>query len=184
MLANRLRMATGTWRTLASYTADKNTVSFNGFAIRIVIDAAGFASVDGKKMRFTFQASSGAGEQLNIASARVYEQAAAGDAYDGHATNNSDITFDGGNGGSGTITTGAQKLSDEIDVSWFDNTKALVIAIGVTGVGLGNAAAKTTIANWESYTKTAASGETDTADVSTYSPNDDGIALVKVEVFS
>lgn len=169
------------WRTLGSYTPDTNKNGFNTYGFRVVIAAAAFA-YNGNKMRFTFQASSTASASLVVSSARVYEQAAAGDAYDGNASNNADITFSGG-GSSGTISTGSTLLSDEISTTWFDNTKALVIAFGLADGLHDDVASKVTVTNWETYIKSGGSTETDTANVTGYTADNDGSGLVKVEVF-
>ncbi|MGE0254352.1 MAG: hypothetical protein AB7N54_08610 [Alphaproteobacteria bacterium] len=171
--------ANGGWNVDTTYAPDTNRTAFNTYGFRNVISAAALSTA-GIKLRFTFAAAT-SGDTFNVASARVYEQASSGDAYDGDGTKNADITFNGGSG-SVNISVGQTAVSDEIDCSWFDPAKALVIAFGVTGGSSDDLRTKVTVTDWATYVKAGGSGETDTANVSGYSADSNGMGLFKVEV--
>lgn len=164
------------WQTNAqpSTSPSGNNAGWNGYTLRMRINAAGLANGGGSKVRVTLQAGSSAG--FTIDGCYIGAGASTGDVED-FETTPTQLTFNGGSAGV-TVTTGNSIVSDEIAYS-VDITKRLIVSMhfsATSAVGIG------TDINWRSHIKSGVS-EAATVDVTGYSLGSSTYCLSKVESF-
>lgn len=165
------------WLTNALANPAGNNGGWNGFTLRVRVNAAALANGGGSKVRVTLKAGSSAGFTLDAC--YIGAGASVGDNYDFESTP-TQLTFNGGNAGV-TVTTGNSIVSDEIPYT-LDASKNVIVSMhfsATSAVGIDGAAT-----NWQGYFKSAVS-EAGTVNVTGYSAGSGNVSycVSKIESF-
>jgi hypothetical protein len=134
------------WMTTAQASPNQDSGGWNGYNMRVRVEAAGLANGGGSKVRVTLNASTASGS-LSISKCYIGAAAASGDPYD-FATTPTQLLFSGSAGV--TIAQNTPTVSDEITFS-VDASKALVVSMYLTSGALVGTAPGSPVTNWSTY---------------------------------
>jgi len=148
------------WVVTFSQTLDLDSLDWNGYNMRQVIEAAAL-SQSGTKVRLTLQAANGQGAQIGA----IYlgHKAASGDPYDFDG-NQVQVTV--GASPTFTITAGTSVVTDPV-VFTFDNTKDFIVAIYLNNSAADDVRGRNVVTNAMNWYKSTAN-ETATSNVTGY----------------